>query len=75
MTKEVIRLKQLTYDAGLLVSFDDVITGTITRTIYVRIALKKEHYWGGGGGGEGGGGLTILHVPSMSINLCIYFYT
>ena len=50
-------------------SLDDVITGTINRTIYVRIALKKEHYWGGGGG------LTILHVPSMSINLCIYFYT
>ena len=72
MTKDVIRLKQLTYDAGLLVSFDDVITGAINRTIYVRIALKKEHYWGGGGGE---GGLTILHVPSMSINLCIYFYT
>lgn len=33
--------------------FDDVITGTINRTIYVRIALKKEHYWGGEGGGEG----------------------
>ena len=73
MTKDVIRLKQLTYDAGLLVSFDDVITGTNNRTIYVRIALKKEHYLGGGG--VGGLTLTILHVPSMSINLCIYFYT